>query len=1011
MDPRCILFLNLVFGVTTFGTIAQSSRSNAAPSIAVVSKPYTNIAHVFGDSGGVLLSGDGNWAAFSSNGSGLVTNDNKGLNLDAFLQNLNTGARTLISPTTSGGRATGNSVPSGISEDGRFVLLESDADGLVEGDTNGSSDVFLYEGQTGKLDWITAGANGESGGSFMTKNGRFVLFESTAENLDPSDHNGGTDLFLLDRESGTVKLVTLNADNSASAAGPNIPSQIGTFGASVSEDGRYVAYLSGATNATITPVPKNGVNQLFVRDMVARTNIWVLQSDPQAKSLAVTAPELSTNGMVLAFISFNLASGPSDQRLRIYSVSSNLLSTVPAAPGTTTLDPIQEFSLSANGKVVLYSRGGGVYRYDLVTGIALQLGYPDGTPLAGAGSSVVSDDGNIGVFQAQIPGDSTGPVQLYAYRSDTGKVTLLTPDLTTTNGGDRDILFPVLSNDGMRVGFMSFATDLVENDDKNANDAFWVSTSGSEPAHLISTPDPSAVSATALGASELSINGISDDGRFVVFSSLASDLVPNDHNQQFDVFRQDLRSGRTKLVSISPDGVSPFPANSTFLSMSRDGQFIAFASTNLSTAGVGSSVYVYDASSGTNRIGSILPDGSPITASYGNLSADGRYLGFRVEVNPGNGSYVRDLQTGQSFPIQYLYSPFPLVPFSGVSPAGGYFVILSSGLSLIDWRTNRTITISGNNFGNVQFTADDSNLLFTGNISFAAQNLLYLYSTTQKTSNVLGTNVAFASISADGSTVAMTQTIPGGSHLVIRDLTGGNVSPVPFPQAVSNFRLRSRPVLSRDGRFVTFVSANDVLGGATNKDLSDIFLYDRVLTNLTLISHSTDGGYRNGGSSQPAISANGRMIAFQSNASDLVANDRNSSSDVFVASVLAVDTDGDGLEDGWELIHFGNLGANPQDDADGDGVSNLAEFQSGTDPKNSTSIFSLGAPVMGSDGQLELSWSAVPGMSYQVQFRPTLTGGVWTNVGQPIMAFSGELQSSLPHDSAGSGFFRVTVAP
>src|SRR6185503_15204419 len=92
-------------------------------------------------------------------------------------------------------------------------------------------------------------------------------------------------------------------------------------------------------------------------------------------------------------------------------------------------------------------------------------------------------------------------------------------------------------------------------------------------------------------------------------------------------------------------------------------------------------------------------------------------------------------------------------------------------------------------------------------------------------------------------------------------------------------------------------------------------------------------------SSNPVLSADGRVVAFQSFASDLVPGDYNDTRDVFVVSLAGPDTDGDGLDDDWEMAYFSTLTRDGSGDFDGDGASDAQEFRAGTDPTNTGSVF------------------------------------------------------------------------
>ena len=104
-----------------------------------------------------------------------------------------------------------------ISADGRYVAFHSDASNLVPGDTNGMSDIFVYDRQTDTIERVSVAANGTQGNGHSTSpsisaDGRYVAFYSNASNLVPGDTNGTSDVFVYDRQTDTIERVSLAAD-------------------------------------------------------------------------------------------------------------------------------------------------------------------------------------------------------------------------------------------------------------------------------------------------------------------------------------------------------------------------------------------------------------------------------------------------------------------------------------------------------------------------------------------------------------------------------------------------------------------------------------------------------------------------------------------------------------------------------------------------------------------------------------------------------------------------------
>jgi hypothetical protein len=162
---------------------------------------------------------------------------------------------------------------------------------------------------------------------------------------------------------------------------------------------------------------------------------------------------------------------------------------------------------------------------------------------------------------------------------------------------------------------------------------------------------------------------------------------------------------------------------------------------------------------------------------------------------------------------------------------------------------------------------------------------------------------------------------------------------------------------------------------------------------------------------KPILGADGRTVIFQSYASDLVENDFNSNRDIFVLRLGAGDSDGDGLEDDWELAYFGTLGRDGSGDFDGDGHTDRQEFSAGTDPTNRGSI--LRALTLTSfNGATTILWSASPGRTYQVQFKDDLNHGEWTDLAGLVTAHGSTASAVDPFNgTTAQKYYRITLVP
>src|SRR5256886_498703 len=162
-----------------------------------------------GESTDVALSADGRFVRFTSAAPDLVAGDTNGA-MDVFVHDRQTGTTELVSVDSAGNQANGASTDVALSADGRFVAFTSAAPDLVAGDTNGATDVFVHDRQTGVTERVSVDSAGNqvSGPSIaaaLTAAGRFVAFTSAAPDLVAGDTNGAADVFVHDRQTGTTE--------------------------------------------------------------------------------------------------------------------------------------------------------------------------------------------------------------------------------------------------------------------------------------------------------------------------------------------------------------------------------------------------------------------------------------------------------------------------------------------------------------------------------------------------------------------------------------------------------------------------------------------------------------------------------------------------------------------------------------------------------------------------------------------------------------------------------------
>jgi len=223
-------------------------------------------AEANGASSSPAISADGRFVAYQSGASNLVVADTNG-SQDIFVTDVQTMVTELVSVRSNGAQGNSFSLSPALSADGRFVAFDSFAQNLVAGDTNGFFDIFLRDrllGTTERVSVDSSGAqtNSDNAFSVLSPDARFVAFGSFATNLVAGDTNATLDVFLRDRQSGTTRRVSL----SASGMQGNGPS---SYLSAISADARFVAFYSDATNLVITDVGTN--RDAFVRDLLRAT--------------------------------------------------------------------------------------------------------------------------------------------------------------------------------------------------------------------------------------------------------------------------------------------------------------------------------------------------------------------------------------------------------------------------------------------------------------------------------------------------------------------------------------------------------------------------------------------------------------------------------------------------------------------------------------------------------------------------------------------------------------------
>ena len=343
-DGRFVAFVsfatNLVAGDTNGATdvFVHDRQTGTTERVSVASDGTQGNAA----SAGAALSADGRFVAFHSTATNLVAGDTNG-KTDVFVHDRQTGITERVSVASDGTQGNNASSYPALSADGRFVAFDSDATDLVAGDTNGTTDVFVHDRQTGTTERVSVASgggtqgNGNSGGFFafpaLSADGRFVAFQSDATNLVAGDTNGATDVFVHDRQTGTTERVSVSSGGTEGNGFSAAPA--------LSADGRFVAFHNTATN--LVAGDTNGKTDVFVHDRQTGTTERVsVASDGTQGNGPCSGAALSADGGLVAFhgTATNLVAGDTNGTYDVFvhdrPVSTTTTSTTQPATTSTS---------------------------------------------------------------------------------------------------------------------------------------------------------------------------------------------------------------------------------------------------------------------------------------------------------------------------------------------------------------------------------------------------------------------------------------------------------------------------------------------------------------------------------------------------------------------------------------------------------------------------------------------------------------------------------------------------
>jgi hypothetical protein len=403
-----------------------------------------------------------------------------------------------ISESSVGVQADSYSYISVLSADGRYIAFSSNASNLVAGDTNGVEDVFRHDrltGETIRLSISSADEQGDntSGGNYglgISGDGNIVAFSSLASNLVAGDTNAYRDVFIHNVSDHVTRRVSVS---SGGEQGNNHSS--GNFGIAISVDGNIVAFDSTATNLVANDT--NMFVDVFTHNLVSGETVRVsTASDGSQGDRLSKYPAISADGCLVAFTSDakNLNAGLSTYSDRVFVHDCGTGQTSLVSQSTSGITGTGRFpAMSADGHFITFTSSS----IDLVSG------------------------------------DTNGQPDLFLRDLQAGVTTRVSVSSSGEQANNQTFYNGNLSADGHYITYESWASNLVMGDTNGKRDVFLYDRMTGETTRI-------SLSAAGVQGNDVSAYpAVSADGRFITFSSAASNLVNGDTNHWDDVFLYD----------------------------------------------------------------------------------------------------------------------------------------------------------------------------------------------------------------------------------------------------------------------------------------------------------------------------------------------------------------------------------------------------------------------------------------------------------------------------------------
>lgn len=801
------------------------------------------------------------------------------------------------------------------SDDGRYFVFAT-TESLVPVDSNGLDDIYLWDERNRSTKLLSYGpdtftaANGSSLAPRISGNGRFVVYETAGTNLVPGDSNLHVDIIRQDVQSGARVRVTPDSANGSAR------------GADLSTDGRYVSFVSDASNLVITP-DTNALPDAFRADLQTATLLRVSVSGAgnqgsNISSIAtgVTEAAISGDGSRVAFLTdfvdgdFSAGNSTLSQRRPfLRNLTNNTTTYVANVPAT---QPAFNLSMSKPNDptivpTIVWATGQALLTADTNAQVdiyarqlpgALQLvSSTAGGVVGNAGSSDarISADASTVVFASSATNLAAGidynAVDVYAKTLATGAIRRINvrdgSPATQSTQQFQFAAYPASNADGSRISFASDAIDLAPSGGALGKRLLFLRTPADQRTRAIARrPIGGLANAESFNAA------LSANAGVVAFATSASNLIAgvSDTNGVSDVYlRPAAGPGSTAwLISRTPGGQAGNGFSERPVLSAGATPRVAFQSdaTNL-VAGDSNGftdIFVAEATGPVRRV-SVSSGGAQANAN--SLAPDLSGDGDRVVFSSDATNLVAGATTTQVYLHEIGGGLTTLVSRASgaggaIGDAGSFAPRISSNGRVAVFMSNASNLVSGvalNSAPNAylrELEAPFNTRIISVDLAGTATGNGGSFEVA-----VDGTGNKVAFVTAANNLLAGDTN--GWNDVYVRDLTTNILTRASLDPLGNQFTAPAEGIsLSDDGRFLGFVidrafGAERGYGGSREAYVRDLQSGITVRIDLT-----ADANLPNGSARQLELSGNGAYVALVSRASNLVPGDLNAQADTFL---------------------------------------------------------------------------------------------------------------------------------